>query len=141
MGIVCPREPFAPRGRTIQRPRGHPQPPTAPHLCRNARTKGSKCPRTDDIGWTLLNSRAGHRFAIIAARSKSLAQMNKTRYRPGVETSKNKSELMRMLAVAKCRLMGYPAVRILARLACPSRAFLLCRPVMTLSPPDVLYYA
>ncbi len=49
----------------------------------------------------------------LASRSKSLAQMNKSRYRQGVETTKNQSELMRMLAVAKCRLMGYPAVKIL----------------------------
>jgi hypothetical protein len=32
-------------------------------------------------------------------------------------------ELMPMLAVAKCRTDGYPAVRISARLACPGRAF------------------
>jgi hypothetical protein len=72
---------------------------------------------------TALAIASGPLDAIMAARSKSLAQMNKTRYRQGVETTKNQSELMRMLAVAKCRLMGYPAVKILARLASPSRAF------------------
>src|SRR6266487_213905 len=103
MGIVCPREPFVSRGWTIQRPRGHPQPPLTyvgmpARKVRNVpapmTSAGRFSPRGRPGITDLCFTQSDDGVGIMAARSKSLAQMNKTRYRQGVETTKNQSELM-----------------------------------------------